>query len=286
MNARPDSLMPAHADLSRSEFDEIARIMQEEARIHMPSHKITLAQSRLARRMRRLHLNTWRSYIDTVRRDPGERGEMVVALTTNHTHFFREAHHYEDLAKRLLPRFRAAGREPIRIWSAGCSTGEEVYSTAMTLLGDDTASAGWVRNADIKLLATDISTPVVERTRAATYSVESVAPIPPRQRTAWTVPHGTGEVKIADLPRSLVTAQVLNLFGDWPMQRKFDVIFCRNVMIYFDDDAKTELTTRFAQALKPGGTLYIGHSERLVGPDRNLLHTAGQTIYILNEGSR
>mgnify|MGYP002654219760 CR=1 FL=1 len=285
MNAQPDLLMPTQADLSRAEFAEIADIMQVEARIHMPPHKITLVQSRLARRVRRLNLTTWRSYIDQVRSDEGERGEMVIALTTNHTHFFRESHHYDDLSRRLLPRFREAGREAIRIWSAGCSTGEEVYSAAMTLLGDDKASAGWVRNADVKLLATDISTPVVERTRAAVYSHEAVEAVPARQRSAWTVPHGADEVRIADLPRSLVTAQVLNLFGDWPMQRKFDVIFCRNVMIYFDDEAKSDLTTRFAEVLKPGGTLYIGHSERLVGPDRTRFRTAGQTIYTLDHGA-
>lgn len=285
MNALPDVLMPTQADLSRAEFGEIAEIMQAEARIHMPPHKITLAQSRLARRMRRLNLTTWRAYIDRVRQDAVERGEMVIALTTNHTHFFREAHHYSDLSRRLLPRFRAAGREPIRIWSAGCSTGEEVYSTAMTLLGEDMTSASWARNADVKLLATDISTPVVERTRAAVYSHEAIQAIPDRQRQAWTVPHGPDEVRISDLPRSMVTAQVLNLFGDWPMQRKFDVIFCRNVMIYFDDEAKADLTSRFAHALKPGGTLYIGHSERLLGPDRTRFRTAGQTIYILEEGA-
>jgi chemotaxis protein methyltransferase CheR len=286
MNAIPDLLIPAQTDMTRAEFDEIAAIMLAEARNYMPPHKITLAQSRLARRMRRLNLPTWRAYIERVRQDEKERGELVIALTTNHTHFFREAHHYEDLAKRLLPQFRSGAQDSVRIWSAGCSTGEEVYSTAMTLLGDDMTSASWVRNTDVKLLATDISTPVVEKTRAAIYSTEAVAPIPPRQRSQWTVPHGPDEVRIADLPRSLVTAQILNLFGEWPMRRKFDIIFCRNVMIYFDDDAKSELTTRFANALKPGGTLYIGHSERLVGPDRNRFRPAGQTIYILEEGAR
>jgi chemotaxis protein methyltransferase CheR len=285
MNAITELLIPAQADLTRAEFDEIAEIMLAEARNYMPPHKITLAQSRLARRMRRLNLTTWRAYIDRVRQDEEERGELIIALTTNHTHFFRESHHYDDLSRRLMPQFKAAGRKSIRIWSAGCSNGEEVYSTCMTLLGEDMASAAWVRNADVKLLATDISTPVVERTRAAIYSQEVAAAIPERQRGLWTVPHGADAVRIADLPRSMVTAHVLNLFGDWPMQRKFDVIFCRNVMIYFDDAAKSDLTTRFASALKPGGTLYIGHSERLVGPDRNRFTIGGQTIYILDEGS-
>jgi chemotaxis protein methyltransferase CheR len=204
---------------------------------------------------------------------------MVVALTTNHTHFFREAHHFDHLRETALPWMQGRARtQPVRIWSAGCSSGEEAYTIAMCLLGESRLASAWLRNADVKILATDIAPHVVESTRQGVYPAPAIEPVPGAYRASWMKPHGA-DFQVADEARALVTARVLNLFGHWPMRRQYDVIFCRNVMIYFDDAAKEELGVRFAQLLAPGGYLYIGHSERLVGAAAVGMTSCGQTLY-------
>ena len=204
---------------------------------------------------------------------------MVVALTTNHTHFFRERHHFDHFCSMALPGVQSrARREPIRMWSAGCSTGEEVYSLAMCLLGPAKSAAAWLHDADVRLLATDLAPHVVEATRAGVFTEAAVRPVPAPYRSAWM--HQSGNEYCMDpAARELVTAQVLNLFDRWPMRRLFDVIFCRNVMIYFDDVAKAELEARLVDSLVPGGFLYIGHSERLIGPAAAAMISCGQTVY-------
>ena len=206
---------------------------------------------------------------------------MVEALTTNHTHFFREGHHFEHLRRQVLPglQARAEAGEPVRLWSAGCSTGEEVYSIAMTLAGPDRASAAWLRQGDVRLLATDIARHAVAAVTRATYSTSTVEPIPPAYRQPWLHAEG-GNHAVVDELRSLVAARVLNLFEAWPMRHCYDVIFCRNVMIYFDDEAKAELEARLVERLQPGGHLYIGHSERLIGPSAAAMRPVGQTSYV------
>jgi len=266
-------------ELGQTEFAVIARIMQSEARIHLTEAKTTLVQSRLSRRLRDHGVPTFRDYVRMIQTDPVERAAMIVALTTNHTHFFRENHHFEHLRRTTLPWLKdRARRQPVRIWSAGCSSGEEVYTIAMCLLGQDRASAGWLRESDVRLLATDLAPHVVEATRRGVYSAETVEPVPAAYRTAWMRPSGANFV-MADEARALVAARVLNLFDAWPMRRKYDVIFCRNVMIYFDDAAKAELEARFVEMLAPGGYLYIGHSERLIGTAARTMTGCGQTIY-------
>lgn len=265
--------------LRPADFQAIAAIMQSDARIHLSGAKVTLVESRLARRLRLHDLASFRDYVDLLQRDGEERAAMVVALTTNHTHFFRESHHFDHFRDAAMPELQARGRgHPIRIWSAGCSTGEEVYSLAMCLLGPAKSAAAWLRNADVKLLATDLAPHVVEATRAAVFTEAAVAPVPSAYRSAWM--HQSGDqVSMDDAARGLVTAQVLNLFDRWPMRRQFDIIFCRNVMIYFDDEAKAELEARLVDSLAPGGFLYIGHSERLIGPAAATMISCGQTIY-------
>jgi len=205
---------------------------------------------------------------------------MVVALTTNHTHFFREGHHFDHLRETTLPWLqRQADQKPVRIWSAGCSSGEEVYSIAMCLRGPDRTSAAWLDRADVKLLATDLSPIVVETARRGIYPATAVQPIPAPYRSSWLRQEG-GDFAVADEIRAMVTARVLNLFEPWPMRQKYDVIFCRNVMIYFDDTAKAELEARFVDLLVPGGYLYIGHSERLIGAAASRMKPAGHTIYV------
>ncbi len=273
------------AELGSTEFAAIARIMQEEARISLTPAKTTLVQSRLSRRLRDHGLASFRDYVELVHADPVERSAMIVALTTNHTHFFRENHHFEHFRETTLPWLKDRARDkPIRIWSAGCSSGEEVYTIAMCMLGKDRSSAAWLRQGDVRLLATDLAPHVVEATRRGIYAASAVEPVPAAYRTAWMEPSGQDFVMAAEA-RALVTARVLNLFDPWPMRHQYDVIFCRNVMIYFDDKAKAELEARFLAMLAPGGYLYIGHSERLIGAAAHGMSACGQTIYVKHNGS-
>lgn len=273
-----------NATLRPADFAAIAAIMQSDARIYLSDAKVTLVQSRLARRLRQHGLASFADYVGLLGRDADERAAMVVALTTNHTHFFRESHHFDHFRDVAMPWLLPQARHrPLRIWSAGCSTGEEVYSIAMCLLGPVRSAAGWLRGADVKLLATDLAPHVVAATRRGVYTIASVAPVPASYRSAWIDENGD-DATMADAARQLVTAQVLNLFEPWPMRRQFDVIFCRNVMIYFDDAAKSELEARLVDSLAPGGYLYIGHSERLIGPAAARMASCGQTIYCKPEG--
>ncbi|PTS88113.1 chemotaxis protein CheR [Sphingomonas sp. HMWF008] len=273
------------AELGGAEFAAIARIMQTDARIHLTTAKTTLVQSRLSRRLRDHGLTTFRDYMRLVESDPVERAAMIVALTTNHTHFFRENHHFEHLRDTTLPWLKERARnQPVRIWSAGCSSGEEVYTIAMCLLGQDRSAASWLRHGDVRLLATDLAPHVVESTRRGVYSAETIEPVPAAYRSNWMRPAGPDFV-MAEEARSLVTARVLNLFDPWPMRQQYDVIFCRNVMIYFDDAAKEELEARFVAQLAPSGYLYIGHSERLIGPATGSMTNCGQTIYRKHNGA-
>ncbi|MFV0623228.1 CheR family methyltransferase [Sphingomonas sp. ac-8] len=272
-------------DLGSAEFAVVAGIMQSDARIHLTEAKKTLVHSRLSRRLRAHGLASFRDYVRLVQADPAERAAMVVSLTTNHTHFFREEHHFDHLRSTAMPWLQDRARhQPVRIWSAGCSSGEEVYTIAMCLLGEDPSAAAWLRQGDVRLLATDLSPPVVEATRRGVYSASIVEPVPAPYRNAWMRRVGN-DYQMADEARALVTARVLNLFGPWPMRRQYDVIFCRNVMIYFDDAAKAELEERFVQMLAPGGYLYIGHSERLIGPAAARMRSCGHTTYQKPAGS-
>lgn len=273
---------PINAQLGAREFAAIAAIMQQEARIHLSEAKTTLVHSRLSRRMRAHGLGTFRDYVALVHANAEERAQMVTALTTNHTHFFREAHHFDHLRDHVMPslKAKAARGDRVRIWSAGCSSGEEIYTLIMTLLGTERRDAEWVFRGDVKFLATDLSPPVVAAVARGQYSSMTVDPVPAAYRDRWMERQGEDYV-VRDEVRQLVTARELNLFGTWPMRGQFDVIFCRNVMIYFDDTAQTELQLRFADALTSDGHLYIGHSERLHGDAIGRFTSCGQTIYAL-----
>ena len=271
--------------LGDSEFAAIARIMMSEARISLPPTKKVLVHSRLSRRLRDNRLASFKEYIAFAESNPDELRTLVTALTTNHTHFFRESHHFDHLRDVLLPKLKSdPSRAPVRMWSAGCSSGEEVYTLAMTLMGTERSQAEWMRNRDVRLLATDISEPVVNAAAEGFYAAGGVEGVPEAYRRAWMVQEGSG-YRMAEAARALVTARVLNLFGEWPMRQRYDAIFCRNVMIYFDDPAKEELEARLVDLLKPGGFLYIGHSERLIGPAVARMRSCGNTIYQRTDGA-
>lgn len=271
---------PEETRLDPRDFARVAAIVDREARIALPPTKATLVFSRLGRRLREHQLHSFGEYLALVEEDAKERAAMVEALTTNHTHFFREDHHFDHFKSTVLGKLQARARagHPVRLWSAGCSSGEEVYSLVMCMLGTSRSEARWALDGDVKVLATDLSSRVVAAAQRAVYPEATVAPIPEAYRRQWLREEGQ-DFAVLDEARGLVTARELNLFGQWPMRQQYDVVFCRNVMIYFDDDATSELIARFARLLRPGGYLYIGHSERLIGPGADALVSCGQTIY-------
>lgn len=262
-------------ELSADEFQRVARLIYAAAGISLPSGKEGLVRARLGPRLRQHGLSSVTDYLAFVEADRTgqERVRLVDVLTTNKTSFFREAEHFHFMASAVLPPLEArwrASRTAARVWSAGCSSGEEPYTIAMVLrerLGAEHATAA-------RILATDISTRVLDRARAATYTSDAVADIP-RDVAARHLKRAAGAGagtaaspgdrlhEVVPATRALVRFAHLNLMGDWPMRGPFDVIFCRNVMIYFDRPTQERLVQRFASLLAPGGYLLVGHSESL-----------------------
>lgn len=263
-----------------ADFRAIADIAHAEAGIVLPAGKAMLVYSRLAPLVRDSNCATFGSYVMRIRENPAERQKAICALTTNHTFFYREAHHFEHFAQQVRPgyvqRLQTGGK--VRLWSAGCSSGEETWSLLMTLLGTDPAEGKAIARRDLRLLASDIAAHALAKARSATYRAEDLKAVPEALRRIWTEIEGEDAV-IAPEVQQLARFRMLNLLGPWPMQGRFDTIFCRNVMIYFDNPTKERLVQRFAEVLSPGGWLYIGHSERVTGPALDLLSTEGPTIY-------
>ena len=265
--------------LGDAEFEFIAHVVGENAGIVLGPNKRQLVQGRLARHLRELGLRSYEEYCEHLRR-AGPEGlvGLINALTTNVTAFFRENHHFEALAEYMLPEAmrRNTSSRRIRIWSAGCSTGEEPYCAAMTA-ADVMPPAGW----DLKILATDIDSDVIAFGQQGVYPLDRVASLPTeRLRNCFQKGTGlqAGKAIVRAQLRAAVTFRVLNLLHPWPMHGPFDVIFCRNVMIYFDQATREKLVNRFAEMLAPGGYLCIGHAESLHNLDAPL-QAVGKTIY-------
>ncbi len=266
--------------LTARNFAHIAGILREHSGIALSEAKATLVYSRLAKRLRKLGLADFDAYCTLIESPEGasEREEMFAALTTNVTRFFREPHHFDHLRDNVLPPLldAARGGQRVRLWSSACSTGEEPYSIALTLLDLMPDAARY----DIRILATDIDHKVVATAKRGAYKDEAVEPIPARMRDRWLARDRNAELRwsVKDEARALITFNELNLIGDWPMKGKFDVIFCRNVVIYFEDDTQALIWNRFRERLQPHGRLYIGHSERI---DVGGYESDGLTIYRL-----
>lgn len=273
--------------MREEDFRVIARTIYDHAGIVIGDHKKELVYSRLARRLRQLGLSDFKGYLDRLDGPLGdaERNHLINALTTNHTNFFREAHHFDFIRERLVPywksRAKTTGVKRLRIWSAGCSTGEEPYTLAMVLADTLGREGGW----DWKILATDIDTNVLARCKAAEYEASARSGIPEHYQKAFLRPikNKTTHVRMApELCRHLVFNR-LNLHASWPIRKPFDAIFCRNVTIYFDAPAKNTLMRRFRELLKDDGCLFLGHSESLLGGVTDM-SVAGRTIYVVNGG--
>jgi chemotaxis protein methyltransferase CheR len=291
-----DNKLPTHAGrevfterefpFTRRDFRQIADMMREDSGIDLAEAKAPLVYSRLVKRLRKLGIENFKQYCELVGsgHDINERQDMVAALTTNVTRFFREPHHFEHLKAHVLPDLlddvRRSGR--LRIWSAGCSTGEEPYSIALTILS-------LMRDAphfDVKILATDINKPVLTQARRGMYREGALLPVSRQLRADWFVPgpetEGEKTWSVGNELRALVTFRELNLLADWPMKHAYQVIFCRNVAIYFEEHIRGKLWERLSKRLAPRGFLYIGHSERISDTSAQL-ELRGYTSYRLKE---
>lgn len=261
-----------------ADFARIAQRARTEFGLHLPATRKDLVYARLVKRLRQLDLRDFHSYCCLLDGPDGveERSQMLSALTTNVTHFFREAHHFKLLRDQILPPLiriaRARGR--VRLWSAGCSAGQEPYSLAFTLL-EMCPEAG---KLDIRILATDVDPQVLHQAAVGVYPAEDLKALPEPARRL-TEPVAQDSFRIGDKVRYLVRFAPLNLIEDWPMRGPFDVIFCRNVAIYFDKETQSRLWHRLADLLPEGGHLFIGHSERVAGPAETALHSIGVTAY-------
>ncbi len=266
-------------ELTGAEFDRLRHLVREHTGIALSEAKRELVYGRLARRLRRLKLGSFAEYCTLIESNASaEIQELTSAITTNLTAFFRENHHFEQLKAEVLPqleRMRCATQR-IRIWSAGCSTGEEPYSLAVAVREALAHLPDW----DIKILATDIDSKVVATAVAGVYGSERLKDVSAERVHRWfpKIAARPGYCEASADLKSLITFRQLNLFDRWPMHGPFDVILCRNVVIYFDKDTQRELFERMADLQDPEGWLFLGHSESLFNVT-NRYKPIGRTVY-------
>jgi chemotaxis protein methyltransferase CheR len=263
--------------MTADDFKRIANLAGRYTGIVLGDHKQDMVYGRVARRVRKLDLNDFSSYLDFLEANTQkELSNFINVITTNLTSFFRENHHFEYLQTTVLPELRRKNSvtKRLRIWSAGCSKGMEPYSISMTLL-----KFGMPSDWDVKILATDLDSEVLDKARAGIYSASEVDGLEENTIKSY-FQHGADgkEIKVKDKVSQFVHYKRLNLLESWPMSGPFDFIFCRNVVIYFDKPTQKLLFDRYAEMLVMGGYLFIGHSENLHGiSDR--FENIGNTIY-------
>ncbi|WP_083682627.1 protein-glutamate O-methyltransferase CheR [Archangium sp. Cb G35] len=265
------------------EFAGYQRLVYREAGIWLSDAKKALLVGRVSRRLRELGGLSFGAYLRRVEEDEPERVRLLDAICTHETHFFREPRHFELLEREVLPRWRENGDtgtgegRRVRVWSAGCSSGEEPFSLAMVLRHHLPEEEGW----DIHILATDLSTRVLERARQALWPVDKAEEIPKSYLRSYMlrgVGSQEGKMKAGPELRSLVRFQRVNLNDGQGVVGRFDLIFCRNVLIYFDTASKTRAVERLLSHLSPHGLLFLGHSESLTGPGWGV-RTVIPTVY-------
>lgn len=260
------------------DFMRVKQLVYDFAGIDLNDSKRNLVYNRLAKRIRFLEQNSFRQYLDYVEaQGEAEFVHLINAITTNLTFFFRENHHFEYLAQEVIPYLLEANAQhkKIRLWSAGCSTGEEPYSLAIIL--KETVPAGW----DARVLATDLDTNVVETGQTGVYKIDRLKGVSQERKKRWFL-KGSGRhegmVRVKPELQEIIDFGQINLMHDWPIKEQIDVIFCRNVVIYFDKPTQAKLFQRYADLLPNHGYLFVGHSESLYKvSDRFKL--LGQTIY-------
>lgn len=249
-------------NLTDAQFAAISQRIHRDTGIVIGPAKRSMLISRLAHRLRKLGLPDFASYLNFLDSAQGEeeRNALISAITTNVTKFFREPHHFDalsELAPEMMERARAGGR--IRIWSAGCSTGQEPYSIAATLLD----RVPEIARLDMRILATDIDPVVIETARRGIYDRRNLGSETPAAMRRFLQDGPDGQLAVSPKLSEMIRFEPLNLLEHWPFAGKFDIIFCRNVVIYFDAETSHALWRRFASRLVPGGQLFVGHSERM-----------------------
>jgi chemotaxis protein methyltransferase CheR len=282
----PPGTWPSLGRLSDADFARFQALIERDVGIFLSPAKKELVVARLARRLRDLELPSFSAYWDYMSsgQDPQERGTMINCICTNTTQFFREPAHFAFLEQRVLPELAAlaaASKRPrsIRVWSAGCSTGEEPYSLAMALLRSLPQASGWT----LSVLATDVSTRALDHATEATYDVERASEIAESLRRMFMLrgqpkPGGSPVLTFGPHVRRLIQFEQFNLMErSYAALGEFDPIFCRNVMIYFQPETRRAVVDRLLLQLRPDGYLFLGHAESLLGiPDR--VRRVGSTI--------
>jgi chemotaxis protein methyltransferase CheR len=264
-------------EFTHEHFVKVRDELYDYAGIVLADHKQDMAYNRLVRRLRELKINSFDEYLSFLDQNPTEFTQFINALTTNLTAFFRERHHFDFIRDHILPEISASGDRKVRGWSAGCSLGEEPYSLAMTLLDAGVDPNRW----DVRLLATDIDSKVLHSAQTGVYAFERVKSLPKELLSRWFLKGkgpNEGHVKVRSDLQDIITFKYLNLMQDWPVQGPLDFIFCRNVMIYFDQETQARLLQRMAALLKPNGYLFVGHSEALAR-HASSFQLVGKTIY-------
>lgn len=261
-------------------FEYFQTLARQQAGIELNDSKRELVYGRLARRLRALGLADFDGYLELLTANGSdELVNFLNAITTNVTSFFREQHHFEFLRDEALPRLmeRRSAKRRLRIWSAACSTGQEPYSIAVTMAGALPTNQTW----DWRILATDIDRTALSRAAAGVYDAADIPDLGSfGDRNRWfpPVPGGGTTVRAADALRDMIYFRPLNLMDPWPMKGPIDVIFCRNVVIYFSKETQRKLFARFAEVLAPDGYVFIGHSESMLH-SADLFESVGRTIY-------
>lgn len=262
--------------MTGADYEFIRTTVYNECGIVLSDQKRDMVYSRLARRIRALKLSNFANYIQYLQENRDlEFGEFINSITTNLTSFFREPHHFDFLANQALMDMKTnhAIDKRVRIWSAGCSTGMEPYSIAMTLANKFTPA--W----DLKILATDLDTNVLNTAKEGVYEAKTVTGIDQALLKEHFLHDSSGSMyRVQDKLKKFITFKQLNLLEPWPMKGPFDVIFCRNVVIYFDLETKNKLFERYAQLLRPNGYLILGHSETM-SKEVTCFKSLGKTVY-------
>lgn len=261
--------------MADEDFRRLAALAYDISGIVLGDHKKELVYSRISRRIRKLGLKDFSQYCHHLEYNQAtEVNEFVNSITTNLTSFFRESHHFEYLAKEIIPVWKKQDRsKPIRIWSSACSTGPEPYSIAITLYKNMNVS-----QSNIKILATDLDSEVLNKGRQGIYPLTDIEQLPRDYLSCFQKKRDTEMGMVKPEIKEMIQFNRLNLLGPWPMKIKFDVIFCRNVVIYFNKETQKELFERLADQLVDGGYLFIGHSETLHGMTTRFI-SKGRTIY-------
>lgn len=272
-----DSHLIREFPMSENNFKDISEIAYELTGINLTAHKKNMVYGRLARRIRQIGMASFDEYCRLLKSPNNtETAEFINSITTNLTSFFRENHHFDYLKNTVFPSLikQKVREKRIRIWSAGCSTGEEPYSIAMCV-----QECLPIKTWDIKVLATDLDTDVVAHAKTGIYKGDRVTDLSPERKKKWFMNDTqSNNVKVKPSLSELITFKPLNLLHEWPMKGTFDVIFCRNVVIYFDKPTQKTLFDRFANQLAPKAHLFIGHSENL-NKVSDRFDSLGKTIY-------